>query len=366
MKKILFSLHSGNVNGILKSCFSLVEYILRNKLAEVVVALPDERDGVELFKRIGVQFVIVYNESDLITKLKELSFSPDVVLRESFFSMDLKRLVLEFNSCYFIRVHDLLPFDEQTNDWFTKHKTARQYFEELKDQSMIFVSTLVKQYYMPLIEEYNINSSVCFPAIYEKDVTINNDKNQSDFHILQLGTVYARKGCMETLKAFNSFLHMSALHEKSKLTFVGDRRSSSSEIEYSDLLKSTIVKLGLENHVTVLPTSLEPFKIVGNYDLLTLHSRSECSPLVIFESLKLGKPVVSSNVGGISEILQNENLGKMFEFGDIEKQAEYFESYFLKKQQGQASEDEVKNIYLKFYASDLLNERMLKMLLESN
>ena len=44
-------------------------------------------------------------------------------------------------------------------------------------------------------------------------------------------------------------------------------------------------------------------------DLFMLPSNYEGLPMVILEAMSLGKPVVASNVGGISEIVENDKNG---------------------------------------------------------
>ena len=48
-------------------------------------------------------------------------------------------------------------------------------------------------------------------------------------------------------------------------------------------------------------------------DLLMLPSNYEGLPMVILEAMSFGKPVVASNVGGISEIVRNEVNGYALE-----------------------------------------------------
>lgn len=56
-----------------------------------------------------------------------------------------------------------------------------------------------------------------------------------------------------------------------------------------------------------------------HFDLVLYTSLSEGLPLSIWESMKQGVPIVSSDVGGIREIIEQENCGYVYPFGDIEK-----------------------------------------------
>ena len=53
-------------------------------------------------------------------------------------------------------------------------------------------------------------------------------------------------------------------------------------------------------------------------DVFILFSNIENLPLVLIESISCGTPFISSNVGGISELHNNE-LGVLIDAGNVEK-----------------------------------------------
>ena len=64
-------------------------------------------------------------------------------------------------------------------------------------------------------------------------------------------------------------------------------------------------------------------KLVSNAKFVIIPS--ECydnSPLVIYESFSMGKPVIGSNMGGIPELIDHEENGLHFEVGDDNKLAQ--------------------------------------------
>ena len=65
-------------------------------------------------------------------------------------------------------------------------------------------------------------------------------------------------------------------------------------------------------------TAVEVAQYMQAADMLCMSSENEGVPNVILEAFASGLPVVSTNVGGISEVLTNDTLGKLVSRGDLE------------------------------------------------
>ena len=75
--------------------------------------------------------------------------------------------------------------------------------------------------------------------------------------------------------------------------------------------------LGLENNITFFPFTDEPNYIFERLDITVLPSLyKEGLPNVLLESMSMGVPVISSNIGGVSEIVIDGETGLMVEPGD--------------------------------------------------
>ena len=53
----------------------------------------------------------------------------------------------------------------------------------------------------------------------------------------------------------------------------------------------------------------EPFKNVGNFDLLLITSKNEGLPLVMLEAANCARPTISTDVGGVSEFISDNESG---------------------------------------------------------
>lgn len=84
-------------------------------------------------------------------------------------------------------------------------------------------------------------------------------------------------------------------------------------------LQSLIDECGLQNRVILAggDKSAEEIALWMNCcDLFVLPSLSEGNPTVMFEALGCGKPFIGTNVGGIPEIIVNEEIGLLVDPGD--------------------------------------------------
>jgi glycosyltransferase involved in cell wall biosynthesis len=84
-----------------------------------------------------------------------------------------------------------------------------------------------------------------------------------------------------------------------------------------EMLKEQVKASGLENHVTFFPFTREPNTIFERIDITVLPSLyKEGLPNVLLESMSMGVPVVSSNLGGVPEIVIDGSTGYMVEPGN--------------------------------------------------
>lgn len=79
--------------------------------------------------------------------------------------------------------------------------------------------------------------------------------------------------------------------------------------DMKDELKQMCVLLGLENHVHFIGWQNSMADIYTGFDLLVYTSRSDGTSLVLLEAMASGCPVVALDVGGVREVVENDNTG---------------------------------------------------------
>lgn len=93
------------------------------------------------------------------------------------------------------------------------------------------------------------------------------------------------------------------------------------EGELQESMKDLSHQLGIEDQVRFLGFRTDMPEILKAADLFVLSSRWEGCPMVILESMALGVPVLATNVGGVSELVVDDQSGKLVSPGSPEKLA---------------------------------------------
>lgn len=97
-------------------------------------------------------------------------------------------------------------------------------------------------------------------------------------------------------------------------------------------LREQVHQLGLEEHISFLGFLSGAWNLIPQFDLSLITSENEGIPQFIYESFYHGIPVVSTRVGGISEVIQHNQNGLLCEAYDYKGLAENIE-FLLKNPQ---------------------------------
>ncbi|MBD3369321.1 glycosyltransferase [Candidatus Fermentibacteria bacterium] len=83
-------------------------------------------------------------------------------------------------------------------------------------------------------------------------------------------------------------------------------------------MESMIASHGLEDGFLLLGSRTDVHRILPAMDVFLLTSRHEGLPRALLEALAVGVPAVATDVGGVTELLDGERNGLIYEYGDIE------------------------------------------------
>jgi glycosyltransferase involved in cell wall biosynthesis len=182
----------------------------------------------------------------------------------------------------------------------------------------IFYRLLYKRFDIIIAQSQDMKEDFKNYSIPENKITVINNFVDEDFidsmltnndivniipdkiNLLSVGRLEFQKGYDLLLNSFSKFTDKDKFH----LTILG-RGINEKEI------RNQIRILSLENHVTLLGFSTNPYKYMEKADVFISSSRFEGFPNVVIEALTCGLPVVANNYpGGINEVLgNNKDLG---------------------------------------------------------
>jgi len=138
---------------------------------------------------------------------------------------------------------------------------------------------------------------------------------QNKFKILFVGTLSRSVKGLDIL--IFAFKKVNETLSNAELTIVGDGPDK----KWCD---SQIKRMNLEERIQMKGSLSyeETLKNINECNVLVLPSRSEANPRVILEAFQFGKPVIATNVGGVSDIVTNEKTGLLIEGNNPEKLAQ--------------------------------------------
>ncbi len=127
----------------------------------------------------------------------------------------------------------------------------------------------------------------------ERDFTVKNKK------IITVASLYEHKGHTYLFRAFKGVLEA---HEDIQLLLVGDGL-------LEDSLKSEAEELGLGENIVFLGAQDDVNQYLAQAHIFVLPSLREGIPLSVIEAMASGLPVIASDVGGLKEMIQEDENG---------------------------------------------------------
>jgi glycosyltransferase involved in cell wall biosynthesis len=102
------------------------------------------------------------------------------------------------------------------------------------------------------------------------------------------------------------------------------------------------------------------YQLLNFIDIYVFPSLSELFPFAILEAMAAAKPIVATNVGGISEAIKNEENGLLVPPKDARKLAEAIKSLIDNPQRALAIGNEARETIKKFFNMDRIARRLVE------
>lgn len=187
----------------------------------------------------------------------------------------------------------------------------------IKSDSIIVENENQKKWLKKWMKIPNTKINVILPGYDENTVSaVNNSElnnvGKEEVIIIFVGRISYLKGVLELLDAF-SYINNSS--KNYKLFYVGD----GPEKKRLEFLSE---KRGLSQNIKFFgeKSQLETLEIINQSDIVVLPSYNEGVPLSIIESMALKKPIIASDVGGISaHLIENYVNGILIKPKNVEE-----------------------------------------------
>lgn len=128
------------------------------------------------------------------------------------------------------------------------------------------------------------------------------------FNFVTVGTIYEVKNFPFLV---DCFAELHKRHPETRLTIVGNGSQRAR-------LMQQITELGLEDAITITGTVGNVEDYLAAADVYVASSIFEGLPLSILEAMAAGLPVISTNVGGVPDVVRHEENGLLIPSGDKE------------------------------------------------
>ena len=187
---------------------------------------------------------------------------------------------------------------------------AIERFLQALTDTIIFVSEHERQTYIDKVGQLKTNTRLIYNGLNEEDFQpIVDKKDASNF--LFIGMMRDLKGPEVFIDAF--FIAEQLVGRPLSATMVGDGPKK-------QIYQEKIKKLDLDKRINMLP-AMNARSAFALAQCVVVPSQAEAMPYIVLETIAANKPIISTNVGGIPEIL-GENCNVMVPPDNAKKLAE--------------------------------------------
>ena len=155
-----------------------------------------------------------------------------------------------------------------------------------------------------LPENQVILNAIPIEEIKQKAVEFVPDFGTKDPVFVSVGRLHSRKGYHKLIEAHSKLIKDGFAH---KIIIIGDG-------EERENLENLAKMYGVQHSFVLLGSLLNPYPYVKNADFFVMPSESEGWPLIIADTLILQKPILSTAVGGIPEMIRHLENGYLINY----------------------------------------------------
>lgn len=303
--KLLLTLNNSHISGIENFVMLVLKYIDRKEY-EITVAVPFYGDLCKRLENIGVNYYI-YNKNSKTYNLNGIFNTFKLMVSKRF---DIVHANAGIIPCIFAKIlgakliiehrHGLdFSYEERYNI-----KGLRLFKEKMKKHFVQITLTGCESDRQYLIKKFEYKPEsvyTLYNGIDGDSIAAGETVSKESFTVGTIGRLTYQKGQ-------NYFIKMAKL--------INDESSSNNfrfeiwgEGEDREKLELQIKDLGLENKVFLMGYANNREIIYRSFDVFVLTSMYEGIPFVIIEAMRAKLPIISTEVGGINEVINDNYNG---------------------------------------------------------
>lgn len=327
--KILFRIRSMETGGVQKVLLNILNHLDKNIFD--VTLLLNLYQG-ELIKEIPESIKVQYigkgrefmNSNSFIKKFQLITRAAKLKLYSKFPRLLYKNLKLYDQDVEIAFFH--YNYDDVLNSPNLKSKKIGWMHGDIKNitingnkekfvakflrfNTMVYVSQQTMESAKSFNDQIAANAKIIYNPIEVEDIIaksklkptikISSHKNDSIQSFISVGRIKPGKGYQLLIEAHKKLIDDGLYH---KIYLVGQG-------EYKEELLKKVKEYRIEETFIFLGEHSNPYPLIKEADYFILPSFSEAYPLVIAESLTLEKPIITTDVGGIREMMVDQENG---------------------------------------------------------
>lgn len=262
----------------------------------------------------------IINDIQAILQLTKIiaNYQPDIVISHSSKAGIITRI-----TCYLKKVPNIFTVHgwsfEIGTPWYQQFfgRISERVLKHISD-SYFCVSKYTANYGIKVLQLNKQSVYVC-PNMHKPKqdvITIFKEYN----NVLMVACFRRQKDHVTALKALHHIINVIDINNI-HITFAGDGPQRG-------LIENYIDKLGLQKNVTLLGEVANIDACYNTCDMVILPTYYEGLPMSLIEAIQKNKPIIATNVGGISEIIDDTVNGNLIAVGDYKHLANLIVSYY--------------------------------------
>lgn len=326
------------MGGAETMCENLTNNLIKLGQEVVVISLYDRKTPIsERLESNGVKIHYLGKKKGLdfsmISKLKKImkAEKPDVVhshnnsMQYVVFAAMLAKIKNRVHTVHSVAQRELGTLAKKlAKHYYKRHKLVPVALSEN------IKNTVIDVYGLPENKIHVVLNGVDFSRCTPK----NDYSAKDNFTVLHIGRFADVKNHPMLLSAFKSF-HEVAPNSRLRLIGDGEGRAECERFVEENGLTECVEFLGIQSNV---------YGFLHDADIFTLPSKYEGIPMTLIEAMGTALPIVATNVGGIPDMLVNEESALLVD----------------------ADEKQLCDAFIKLYSDSALRERLGESALEAS